>query len=135
MLEPKLEEPVIEEPKLVKTKKKHKTKTKRQTKKEAQVISVEKLLEPEKTKEQLEVELKLLQERLEEKEKNIISLQAARAYTITAGTDETVPIGELKAIAFLFPDFPQAPTQRELGETIRPQYIAALRRLYMLADI
>jgi len=90
---------------------------------------------PRKTKTQLQQELKELKEQLEEKDKNLTSLQSARAYTITAGTDETVPIGELRAIAYLFPDFPLTPTQRELGETIRPQYIAALRRLRMLADI
>ena len=90
---------------------------------------------PRKTKTQLQQELKELKEQLEEKDKNLQSLQSARAYTITSGTDDTVPIAELRAIAYLFPDFPATPTQRQLGENIRPQYIAALRRLTMLADI
>jgi len=103
-----------------------------------ELVKEEILPEPKpkrKTKAQLQQELDELKEQLEEKDKNITSLQAARAYTITSGTDDTVPIAELKAIAYLFPDFPATPTQRQLGETIRPQYIAALRRLTMLADI
>jgi len=96
---------------------------------------VEAVPEPEKTKAQLQQELEDLKTELELKDQNIQSLQSTRAYTITKGVDETVSIRELKAIFYLFPDFPEAPTKRQLGETIRPQYIAALRRLRMFADI
>ena len=90
---------------------------------------------PRKTKAQLQQELKELKDQLKEKDKNIQSIQSTRAFTVTKGTDDTVPIAELRAIVHLFPEFAATPTQRQLGETIRPQYIAALRRLRVLADI
>ena len=114
-----VEEIVDKEPEPVKTKPKRKKAAKK----------------PRKTKAQLQQELKELKDQLKEKDKNLQSIQSARAYTVTMGTDDTVPIAELRAIAYLFPEFPATPTQRQLGETIRPQYIAALSRLKMLADI
>ena len=113
------------------------TKRKSRSKKKPQPIEepIEEVVEPEKTKEQLQQELEDLKTELELREQNIRSLQSTRAYTVTKGIDETVSVNELRAIFYLFPDFPHAPTQRQIGENIRPQYIAALRRLRMFADI
>ena len=80
-----------------------------------------------KTKAELEKELAELKHRLDN--------QPKRAFTITSGSDPTVSTPELQTIVKLFPEFPMAPTQREIGETIRPKYVAALRRLKRFAGL